>query len=460
MSIPLRIRLTAWNVFLLAVMLAVFASGVYEFLERQERSRVDRVLRERAMAFARVYASESVEEPQQTAVREAVRNTGAGEGEIIVYGPRSNQIAGPHARPPSPLVLEAIADAFRGHTRIIRFSPGVRAIVTPVDKEFALVVTQPETREREVLGRVRVAFALAIPAALLIAAVGGYFVAGRSLAPVGRIAETASHIEAEDLSARIAVPNAGDELGRLAEVLNALLDRLERSFAQQRQLIADTSHELRTPVAVIRSEAELALSRERDANDYRKALEIVQSESAHLTHLIEGVLMLARADARQIALSRRPLPLAEVIEESVRTARTLARAHGVEIRSRTGHDLIVNGDAELVRRMLLNLIDNAVKFSHDGGIVSLDAYRAGTNAVITVSDHGRGISPADQPHIFDRFFRGDRARTGDGAGLGLSMVKWIAEAHGGSVRLVQSSASGSVFEVVLPAAAPDAARAS
>src|SRR5581483_6991680 len=184
-----------------------------------------------------------------------------------------------------------------------------------------------------------------------------------------------------DLSARIAVPNAGDELGRLAEVLNALLDRLERSFAQQRQLIADTSHELRTPVAVIRSEAELALSRERDANDYRKALEIVQSESAHLTHLIEGVLMLARADARQIALSRRPLPLAEVIEESVRTARTLARAHGVEIRSRTGHDLIVNGDAELVRRMLLNLIDNAVKFSHDGGIVSLDAYRAGTNAV-------------------------------------------------------------------------------
>src|SRR5205814_8269699 len=144
---------------------------------------------------------------------------------------------------------------------------------------------------------------------LLIAALGGYFLAARSLAPVARITEAASRIEAENLSERIEVRNSGDELGRLAAVLNALLQRLDRSFQQQKQLLADTSHELRTPVTIIRSEAEVTLSRQRDANEYREALEIIRSESSHLTSLIDGVLLLARADAEQAAIASEPIEL-------------------------------------------------------------------------------------------------------------------------------------------------------
>ncbi|HLJ74964.1 MAG TPA: ATP-binding protein [Thermoanaerobaculia bacterium] len=330
-------------------------------------------------------------------------------------------------------------------------------MITPLGHGFALVVSESVASELEALRRAREAFALAIPAALLIAAVGAYILARRGLAPVGDIVETASRIEAENLSTRIPVARHDDEIGRLGAVLNALFDRLERSFAQQRQLIADTSHELRTPVTIIRSEAEVALSRERDPADYKKALEIVRSEAAHLTHLIEGVLMLARADAQQIRIDRHEFSLKDVIDESVRTAETLGRSRTIRLAANSEGPMPMVGDAELVRRMMLNLLDNAIKFSDSGGDVDVRAHRDGARYVITVSDSGHGIPAEDQPQIFDRFFRSDRVRGRDGSGLGLPIVKWIAEAHGGDARLLRSTASGSVFEVTLQGAPSDAA---
>jgi len=315
-----------------------------------------------------------------------------------------------------------------------------------------VVALQATAAERESLKRARVAFWLAIPAALLIAAVGGFLLVRRSLAPVAAIAETASRIQAEDLSTRIAIADPGDELGRLGAVLNDLFDRLERSFAQQRQLIADTSHELRTPVTVIRSEAEVALSRERTPEEYRAALEIVRSESAHLTHLIEGVLTLARADARQIRIADEPFSLTAVVLESVRTAGTLARARSVELEPRADGLMPMRGDPELIRRMLLNLLDNAIKFSDAGGRVHVTAEANGSNYIVRVADSGRGIPETDQPKIFDRFYRADPARVRDGQGLGLAIVRWIAEAHHGTVRLASSGPGGSVLEVTLPGA--------
>lgn len=456
MSIPIRIRLTIWTVLLLALTLGVFAAGVYEFLERQGRNSVNNVLRERAATFNHAYGSELSEEPSEQAVVEAARNFVYRDGDTLVYAPPLRLVTRSSARllradPLSiPSIRQAINGAFRGETKIVRAEPGIRAIVAPVGRRFAFVATQSLAAEQETLRRARVAFALAIPAALLIAAIGGYTLVRRSLAPVGKIAETASRIEAENLSTRIAVTHPDDELGRLGVVLNALFDRLERSFAQQRQLIADTSHELRTPVTIIRSEAEVALSRERDAAEYRRALEIVRSEAAYLTQLIESVLILARADAKQIHIEMKPLSLRQVIEESVRSAETLARARGVHLTTESNGPMPMRGDPELMRRLLLNLLDNAIKFSDAGGQVAIEAQRAGTNYVIAVSDHGRGIAVSDQPKIFDRFFRGDRARESDGTGLGLPIVKWIAEAHGGQARLVRSGQAGSLFEVTLP----------
>src|SRR5438128_468832 len=229
---------------------------------------------------------------------------------------------------------------------------------------------------RAALRRLRTGMAIAIPAALIVAALVGYLLALRSLAPVARMTEDASRIEAENLSHRIAVAHPSDELGRLGTVLNALLERLERSFQQQKQLLADTSHELRTPITIVRSEAEVTLSRERSAEEYRQALEIIHSEATHLTHLIDSVLLLARADARENRVARERFSLNEVIERSAQAVRTLAATRGVDLSCGTNGAMPMRGDAELIRRMMLNLLDNAIKFTNAGGRVRLDARRA------------------------------------------------------------------------------------
>jgi signal transduction histidine kinase len=274
---------------------------------------------------------------------------------------------------------------------------------------------------------------------------------------VARITEDASRIEAENLSDRITVRNSNDELGRLASVLNALLQRLERSFQQQKQLLADTSHELRTPVTIIRSEAEVTLSRERDSEEYRDALEVIRSESSHLSNLIEGVLLLARADARQSGIQLDRIQLATVIEESVQVLQRVAQSRQITLTCSTDGPMPTRGNAELLRRMFLNLLDNSMKFTDSGGRVRLDSHRAGPHYMITVTDTGRGIPIDAQERIFDRFFRADAVRgrgvdrdSASGSGLGLPIARWIARAHGGDLRLIRSTPSGSTFEAVLP----------
>jgi signal transduction histidine kinase len=240
-------------------------------------------------------------------------------------------------------------------------------------------------------------------------------------------------------------------------VLNALLQRLERSFQQQKQLLADTSHELRTPVTIIRSEAEVTLSRERDAGEYRDALEVIRSESSHLSSLIEGVLLLARADTQQGTIPMDRIELGKVIGETAQALQRVAQSRQITLSCSIDGPMPARGNAELIRRMLLNLLDNSMKFTDAGGSVHLDSRRAGTDYVLTVSDTGRGIPAEAQERIFDRFFRADAVRGRDadrdsanGCGLGLPIARWIARAHGGDLRLVRSNSSGSIFEATLP----------
>jgi two-component system OmpR family sensor kinase len=447
MTLSIRVRLTLWYVVVLTIVLLAFAAGLYAFVAAEERAAVDRILRERAESFARAYRAEAGEQSSESAVLEVARDFANGEGDVIVYDANGKLV-------------------FRSPPRFLHGTPavghgvytinGVRCIAAAAGK-YTFVSTESLAGRRNALRRLRDSFVVLIPIALLIAGFGGYFLASRTLAPVARITEAASRIEAENLSERITVRNRDDELGRLATVLNALLQRLERSFQQQKQLLADTSHELRTPVTIIRSEAEVTLSRERDVNEYRRALEVIRSESAHLSGLIEGVLVLARADAQQSAVAMAPLQLANVIQDAVQALQRAAAARQISLTCTTDGAMPMRGNAELIRRMLLNLLDNAIKFTAEGGCVRLDSHRSGPNYVITVSDTGRGIPFEEQEKIFDRFYRADAARGRDedresasGAGLGLPIARWIARAHGGDVRLVRSSASGSIFEVALP----------
>jgi signal transduction histidine kinase len=270
------------------------------------------------------------------------------------------------------------------------------------------------------------------------------------------MAERARRIGVEDLSGRLPIANPRDELGGLAATFNDLLGRLEASLTQQRQFMADASHELRTPVATARAAASVMLQQpRRDEQEYRDTLAIIEQQTTRLSRIVEDMFTLARADAGNYPVRRTPMYLDEVIDEVVRAARVLAARKQVGIDLTAAGSAAFTGDEELVRRLIVNLLDNAVRHAPAGTSVSVDLQQQGGSYAIAISDRGSGI-PADvQPHLFERFYRGDdaRARTdgGDGgAGLGLALARWIANVHGGDVRLAASSEHGTTFTAVLP----------
>jgi heavy metal sensor kinase len=304
----------------------------------------------------------------------------------------------------------------------------------------------------EAIDRFRTAMFIGIPVLLVFAAGGGYWMSTRALRPVDQITHAAQMINPQDLSQRVTVPRTGDELQRLAETLNQMLERIESAVARITQFTADGSHELRTPVALIRTRAEVTLAKQRNNDEYRNALKEVLTESERTTALIENLMTLARADTGSETLNFARTNINEIASEVCTQAQTLAEAQQLHwIATIPDTAIWVRGDADALRRLLLILIDNAVKYTSPAGIVSLAVQRNGTHAEIRVSDTGIGISESDLPHVFERFYRADKARSRElgGTGLGLSIGRWIANAHGGEIK-VESSTGGSVFVVLLP----------
>jgi heavy metal sensor kinase len=321
---------------------------------------------------------------------------------------------------------------------------------------WSLVVLRSLHPQRELLEQIRLTFAWLIPLGVLLAGVGGYFLARKSLAPVAAMGAQVERISAANLHERLAVRNANDELGRLARTFNELLDRLDQTFERQRRFISDASHELRTPISILRGEAEVALSQtERSPEEYRESLAVLHEEAKRLANIVEDLFTLTRADAGEYRLARSDFYLDELAADCVRATRTLAQAKNISLAAVTPHEMPVRADEDLLRRMILNLLDNAIKYTPEGGSVTLACSAAADGYELSVTDSGPGI-PADmQSRIFERFFRVDRARsrTGrdGGAGLGLSIARWIAEAHLGRLNLERSDATGSVFKAHIPA---------
>ncbi|HEY6844529.1 MAG TPA: HAMP domain-containing sensor histidine kinase, partial [Thermoanaerobaculia bacterium] len=298
-----------------------------------------------------------------------------------------------------------------------------------------------------------------IPIALLVAAAGGYLLARKALEPVTRMSVRAREIGAGTLDQRVPVVNERDELGFLALTLNDLLERLQRAFESQKHFMADASHELRTPVSIIQGEADVALTRtDRDASEYRESIEVMRRAALNLTRIVQNLFLLARSDAGTYPVNKSRFYLDEALVESARAMRSAAFAKQIALVCDCPPEQAVFADEELVRRLFLNLIENAVKFTPEGGAVSVRSERDAGVYRIEVRDTGPGIAPEDQRRIFERFFRADRARRRvAGAGLGLSIAKWIAEIHGGSLTLQSSDQSGTSFVVVLPAESDPAA---
>jgi len=277
---------------------------------------------------------------------------------------------------------------------------------------------------------------IAIVSVIVLAEIGGLFLAGRVLKPVEQITKTAQQIEGSDLSQRIDV-KTDDELGRLASTLNEMIARLEEAFNRQRQFTADASHELRTPLAIMQAEATLALSKERTEADYRKSLETISQESTYMSSVIGKLLFLARSDAGKEQLNFEDVELKELITGLSANVEALAQDKGIKLTVDAKEDLIVNGDKVKLRQLFINILENAVRYTPNDGNISVSLVRSELDALVTITDTGIGIPPEHLPHIFERFYRVDKARSRaeGGVGLGLAIAKFIADSHGGKLEV-------------------------
>jgi heavy metal sensor kinase len=318
---------------------------------------------------------------------------------------------------------------------------------------FAGADTQTaELRVAQLVSTIVVAFLVGIVPAVLV----GRWIATRALEPVDRmITEVREITDGRSLHRRLPLPMEKDELGRLAETLNQMMARLERSFAALRRFTADASHELKTPLTVVRAGVERAITRPDLPHDTLAGLEETLQEVNRMTELLESLLTLARADEGRAELHREPVDLRTIMQEAEETAELLAEQAGVSVDIRMPSEpVILAADRSRIRQLILNLVENAVKYTPRGGRVSVELGASDGQVLLTIADTGIGIAAGDLPHIFDRFWRVDQARTRTserpGVGLGLAISKWIAEAHGGTIDVQSRPGRGTTFTVGFP----------
>jgi len=324
----------------------------------------------------------------------------------------------------------------RQRYREVTYQVGVAESLAPLQRELAGL--------RRALGG-------SVVFGLLLAASGGWWIARAGLRPVTLMAAQAQRITDRTPGFRLSAPCPRDELGLLAGAFNDLLVRLESALAQQRQFMADASHELRTPVSVARTAIDVTLGRHgRSEEEYRDSLAVVGEQMRRLTRIVEDLFTLARADATGLRLERERLYVDELVAVGVKELRVLAETKGVGIDLRSASDVEITGDERWLHQMLVNLLDNAIRHTPAGKRVLVELAADGGDVLLSVSDAGDGIPEADRERVFRRFERLDTSRTGDGAGLGLPIARTIAEAHGGTLALARSGSTGSTFVVRLP----------
>ena len=457
----IRFRLTAWYSVVLALALIVFGAASWFVIEQILFHTVNRELVDRIEGVRRFMdhqiGSLSLEEIRDEFKEHSVLGPGGDlfqvcdENGIWIYRSAPLVDASVPIRRPAEIPNEGVWEDLRvGHAHLRFLSR--RAVV--LGKPYTIQVAATTHELMESLEIFRWTLILLVPAVLLIAAAGGWWMSRRALDPVDRVTAAARSIGERSLGQRLPVPKTNDELQRLSETLNQMLARLEGSFHRITQFTADASHELRSPISVIRTNAEIALRRERSGREYQHTLAEIVAESERITELLDDLLALARADAGKATLAREPVDLAALAHEGVKRVQARAEEKELDVRVHTRGSML-SGDTSSLRRLILILLDNAIKYTPAGGEVSIESRTVDRLVELEVADTGIGIAPEDLPHIFERFYRADKARNRDsgGVGLGLALASWIAAAHGGSIQVNSELGKGSRFVVSLPAGA-------
>ena len=317
---------------------------------------------------------------------------------------------------------------------------------------ITLALGKDTEETRETLTQLGSAYLLALPLVVIAVGIGSWWIAQRAVAPVKAIAARAETISASDLHQRLPEPSAQEEIAHLTRVLNAMFDRLQRSFEQVTRFTSDASHELKMPLAVMRAEAEMALDSPDLAPAQRDLLSALIEQCTQLSQIVDGLLFLSRADDRRLALEQTSVDLVAMVRELIEDAEILATQSTVSLECKLPAQLVVPGDLRLLRRAVMNLIDNAIKYNISGGKVILSALPNGANALLSVGNTGAGVPPEAQDQIFHRFYRGDPSHNQQiaGHGLGLSIAREIARSHGGDVTLVKSDSRWTEFSLALP----------
>jgi heavy metal sensor kinase len=481
----LRFKLTLWYVLILGILLISFSGFLYFTLSKSLYRDVDEKLRSLAELIASEFASPlskfgfgNVDQALETSLN--LRPIGKfiqvldQSGNI---GRKSDNLRNVQL----PISLNALKNATKGSitfetNRSIGNTP-LRIITFPViENDHVTKIVQIASSLEEVEDALNTLFLIliiAVPLALMIAILGGQFLAHKALKPVDNITQTARVITSQNLNQRIAPLKVKDEISRLIETFNEMISRLDQSFRQVKQFSSDASHELKTPLTILKGEVEVTLRKERSLQEYQQTLKSNLEEINRMSQIVEDLLLLSRADVGEIGLNQEDINLSEIFNEVVTQMDMLATSKKLRLFASNHHqDIHMFGDALRIRELFINLIENGIKYTEQGGAIRVALSKeydplgrnssGGTEGEkeefvkIVVSDTGIGIAKEDQERIFNRFFRVDKARSREegGSGLGLSICKWIVEAHQGEIRVESELGKGSSFIVKLPLKLP------
>jgi heavy metal sensor kinase len=481
----LRFKLTLWYVLILGILLISFSSFLYFTLSKSLHRDVDNKLR----SLAELIASESSSPLSKfgfgnidRALETSMNLKPIGKFIQVLdesgnIGRKSDNLKNVQL----PISLNALKNASKGITTFeTHLSVGntpLRIITFPVieNNQINKIVQIASSLEEveDALNTLFIILIITVPLALMVASLGGQFLAHKALKPVDNITQTARIITSQNLNQRISPPKVKDEISRLIDTFNEMISRLDQSFRQIKQFSSDVSHELKTPLTILKGEIEVLLRKERASQEYQQTLKSNLEEINRMSQIVEDLLLLSKADIGEVRLNKEDINLTEILNEVVVQMERLARSKGLSL-SVSNHlqDIHILGDALRIRELFINLIENGIKYTEQGGSIHITLQKEngpsmgshsgwgegekGEFAKITISDTGIGIAKNDQERIFSRFFRVDKARSREegGSGLGLSICKWIVEAHQGEIIVESELGKGSSFIVKLPIFSP------